>query len=134
MASGAYGLTPFLVAKLAIGMPLEVLLVSVTGSVLYLLVGLQLVPSKFGAYLVLSVLSALSAQNFGNLLGLCLPNLNAALPALCVGATLLLAFAGFIGERLTAHLSWWHSACWQHCCQCRQLVVLERLTLSALIE
>lgn len=98
LAGGAYGLTPFLVSKLAIGLPLEAALVAAAGSLLYVLLGLQAGAAQFGSFLALSVLCALCASNCGNLLGLVLPGLNAALPALCVGATLLLAFAGFIGE------------------------------------
>jgi hypothetical protein len=74
--------------------------VAAAASLLYLLLGLQPHAANYGAYLLLSVLCALCASNCGNLLGLVLPDLNAALPALCVGATLLLAFAGFIGEHV----------------------------------
>jgi hypothetical protein len=86
------------VSKLAIGLPLEAALVAAAGSLLYLLLGLQPTAANYGCFLLLSVLCALCASNCGNLLGLLLPDLHATLPALCVVATLLLAFAGFIGE------------------------------------
>jgi hypothetical protein len=72
--------------------------VAAAGSLLYALLGLQPHAHNFGAFLLLSVLCALCASNCGNLLGLALPDLTAALPAMCIGVTLLLAFAGFIGE------------------------------------
>jgi ABC-type multidrug transport system permease subunit len=99
LTAGAYGLTPFLVSKLAIGLPLEAALVAAAGSLLYALLGLQPHADNFGSFLLLSVLCALCASNCGNLLGLALPDLTAALPAMCIGVTLLLAFAGFIGEQ-----------------------------------
>jgi hypothetical protein len=81
--------------------------VAAAGSLLYALLGLQPHAANFGSFLLLSVLCALCASNFGNLLGLVLPDMTAALPALCVGATLLLAFAGFIGEWQV----WWQDSC-----------------------
>eukprot|EP00775_Hariotina_reticulata_P006153 gene6153-6390_t len=99
LSSNLYNLTPFIVAtKILIALPLECGMVIAAGSLLYLLLGLQMTAAKFGTWLALSVLCALCANNFGTLVGLLVPNLNLGLPVLCVGATLLLSFAGFIGE------------------------------------
>jgi len=99
LGSGLYNLTPFILAtKILIALPLECGMVVAAGSLLYLLLGLQMTAAKFGTWLALSVLCALCANNFGTLVGLLVPDLNLGFPVLCVGATLLLSFAGFIGE------------------------------------
>lgn len=99
LATGSYSFTAFLVGtKLLISLPLEVCLVTLAGTLLYFMLGLQATAAKFGAWLVLSVLCAVSASNVGNMIGLLTPDLNLALPILAVSATMLLAFAGFVGE------------------------------------
>lgn len=84
--------------KLLTAVPLEGTLVAAAAALLYFMLGLQLTAAKFGAWLLLSVLCALSSSNMGNMIGLLTPDLNLALPILAVSATMLLAFAGFMGE------------------------------------
>jgi hypothetical protein len=54
--------------------------------------------TKFWAFMALSVFLAVCAANLGNAICLVMTNMHFKLPALCVTATLLLAFAGFVGE------------------------------------
>lgn len=96
--------------KLLISLPLETCLVTLAGTLLYFMLGLQATAAKYGAWIALSVLCALSASNAGNMIGLLSPDLNLALPILAVSATMLLAFAGFMGEwhrsRPAKRLNW----------------------------
>lgn len=99
MSSGLYSLTPFLIGtKLLVSLPLEVSVVAATGALLYFLLGLQMAATKFWAFMALSVFLAVCAANLGNAICLVMTNMHFKLPALCVTATLLLAFAGFVGE------------------------------------
>ncbi len=72
--------------------------VAAAGGLLYVLTGLAPNGAAFAAFTAMSVASAVAASNTGHLVGLLVPDLHLALPALCIVATLLLAFAGFIGE------------------------------------
>jgi hypothetical protein len=99
MSSGLYSLTPFLIGtKLLVSLPLEVSVVAATGALLYVLLGLQVAAAKFWAFMALSVFLAVCAANLGNAICLVMTNMHFKLPALCITATLLLAFAGFVGE------------------------------------
>jgi hypothetical protein len=48
--------------------------------------------------MALSVFLAVCAANLGNAICLVMTNMHFKLPALCITATLLLAFAGFVGK------------------------------------
>lgn len=99
MSSGLYSLTPFLIGtKLLVSLPLEVAVVAGSGALLYLLVGLQAVAAKFWIFMAMSVFLAVCAANLGNAICLVMTDMHFKLPALCITATLLLAFAGFVGE------------------------------------
>jgi hypothetical protein len=99
MASGLYSLPPFLLGtKLLVSLPLEVGVVAGSGALLYVLLGLQASAAKFWAFMALSVCLAVCAANLGNAICLVMSDLHFKLPALCLSATLLLAFSGFVGE------------------------------------
>lgn len=82
------------------------------------MLGLQATAAKYGAWLLLSVLCAVSASNVGNMIGLLTPDLNLALPVLAVIATMLLAFAGFMGRWFAVEIC---------CCRCRTYVLCDPL-------
>lgn len=73
-------------------------MVAITGALLYVLLGLQAVAAKFWAFMALSIFLAVCAANLGNAICLVMTDMHFKLPALCITATLLLAFAGFVGE------------------------------------
>jgi hypothetical protein len=112
MASGLYSLPPFLLGtKLLVSLPLEVGVVASTGALLYLLLGLQATAAKFWAFMAISVFLAVCAANLGNALCLMMGDLHFKLPALCLSATLLLAFSGFVGECWVGRLGRGLTAC-----------------------